>query len=61
MSIVSNALLSEQEVIIRESARRVATEVVGSTAAERAATQRRKAFVELQRAAILRAPGGPRR
>ncbi|MDW5444193.1 acyl-CoA dehydrogenase family protein [Polaromonas sp. SM01] len=35
MSIVSNALLSEQEVIIRESARRVATEVVGSTAAER--------------------------
>ena len=35
MSIVSNALLSEQEVIIRESARRVATEVAGSTAAER--------------------------
>lgn len=35
MSIVSNALLSEQEVIIRESARRVATEVVGRTAAER--------------------------
>lgn len=35
MSIVSNALLSEQEIIIRESARRVATEVVASTAAER--------------------------
>src|SRR3990167_409556 len=35
MSIVSNALLSEQEIIIRESARRVAMEVVGSTAAER--------------------------
>jgi alkylation response protein AidB-like acyl-CoA dehydrogenase len=35
MSIVSNALLSEQEIIIRESARRAATEVVGSTAADR--------------------------
>jgi alkylation response protein AidB-like acyl-CoA dehydrogenase len=35
MSIISNALLSEQEIIIRESARRAATDVVGSTAAER--------------------------
>lgn len=35
MSIVSNALLSEQEIIIRESARKAATEIVGSTAAER--------------------------
>ena len=35
MSIVSNALLSEQEVMIRESARRVAQEVVAPTAAQR--------------------------
>lgn len=35
MSSVSNAFLSEQEVMIRESARRVATEVVAPTAAER--------------------------
>lgn len=35
MSSVSNALLSEQEVLIRESARRVAMEVVATTAAER--------------------------
>ena len=35
MSSVSNAFLSEQEVMIRESARRVANEVVASTAAER--------------------------
>ncbi len=32
---VSNAFLSEQEIMIRESARRVATEVVSRTAAER--------------------------
>lgn len=35
MTSVSNAFLSEQEVMIRESARRVASEVVASTAAER--------------------------
>ncbi len=35
MSIVSNALLNEQEIIIRESARRAAIDVVGSTAADR--------------------------
>lgn len=35
MSTVSNALLSEQEVMIRESSRRVATGVVAPTAAER--------------------------
>lgn len=35
MSSVSDALLSEQEVLIRESARRVAMEVVATTAAER--------------------------
>jgi alkylation response protein AidB-like acyl-CoA dehydrogenase len=35
MNIVSNAFLSEQEIIIRESARRAATEIVGGTAAER--------------------------
>lgn len=35
MSSFSNALLSEQEVLIRESARRVAMEVVATTAAER--------------------------
>ena len=33
MSSVSNAFLSEQEVMIRESARRVAEEVVAVTAA----------------------------
>ena len=31
MTSVSNAFLSEQEVMIRESARRVASEVVAST------------------------------
>ncbi len=35
MSSVSNAFLSEQEVMIRESARRVAQEVVAVTAAQR--------------------------
>ncbi|OGT59878.1 MAG: acyl-CoA dehydrogenase [Gammaproteobacteria bacterium RIFCSPHIGHO2_12_FULL_63_22] len=35
MTSVSNAFLSEQEVMIRESARRVASEVVARTAAER--------------------------
>ena len=35
MSSVSNAFLSEQEVMIRESARRVAEEVVAVTAAQR--------------------------
>jgi len=35
MTNVSNAFLSEQEVMIRESARRVASEVVARTAAER--------------------------
>lgn len=35
MNIVSNALLNEQEVIIRESARKAAISIVGSTAAER--------------------------
>lgn len=35
MTGVSNAFLSEQEILIRESARRVATEVVAPTAAER--------------------------
>lgn len=35
MNIVSNALLNEQEIIIRESARKAAMDVVGSTAADR--------------------------
>lgn len=35
MSTASNALLSEQEAMIRESSRRLATEVVATTAAER--------------------------
>ena len=35
MSTVSNALLSEQQAMIRESARRVAQEVVAPTAAQR--------------------------
>lgn len=35
MSSVSNAFLSEQEILIRESARRVAQDVVARTAAER--------------------------
>src|SRR3990167_6911987 len=35
MTSVSNALLSEQEVMVRESARRVAGEVVANSAAER--------------------------
>ena len=55
MSIVSNALLSEQEVIIRESARRVATEVVASTAAERDRLLRRGPVLD-QLPAPQRAP-----
>ena len=35
MSTVSNALLGEQQAMIRESARRVAQEVVAPTAAQR--------------------------
>ncbi|RYH70991.1 MAG: acyl-CoA dehydrogenase [Alcaligenaceae bacterium] len=35
MSIQSNALMSEQEIMVRDSARRVACEVVARTAAER--------------------------